>query len=61
MDLVRVETGSGRVMYSFLSIGTGFLSDCDIESERLRWLGEPRFALWAVYRLVSVGGQQWKL
>ncbi len=41
---------SGERLYSFLSIGTGFLSDCDIESERLRCMGEARFALWALYR-----------
>jgi diacylglycerol kinase family enzyme len=36
MDLTRVRTQSGRTFYSFLSIGWGFLADCDIESERLR-------------------------
>ena len=36
IDLTRVRTQSGRTYYSFLSIGWGFLADCDIESERLR-------------------------
>ncbi len=54
MDLTRVRTQSGRTYYSFLSIGWGFLADCDIESERLRFLGEPRFALWAVVRVVNL-------
>lgn len=41
-------------MFSFLSIGWGFLSDIDIESERLRALGGQRFAVWALARLVGL-------
>lgn len=33
MDLVRVETVS-QILFSFLSVGWGLLSDIDIESER---------------------------
>ena len=33
MDLVRVETTS-QILFSFLSVGWGLLSDIDIESER---------------------------
>jgi sphingosine kinase len=33
---------SGKTIYSFLSIGWGIMADVDIESERLRFLGEPR-------------------
>lgn len=33
MDLVRVETVS-QIVFSFLSVGWGLLSDIDIESER---------------------------
>ena len=38
MDVTKVRTQSGRTYYSFLSIGWGFLADCDIESERLRYI-----------------------
>lgn len=52
MDLVRVETTS-EIMFSFLSVGWGLLSDIDIESERLRVLGSQRFTIWSVARLIG--------
>lgn len=52
MDLVRVETLT-QVIYSFLSIGWGFIADIDIESERLRMLGSPRFTIWSIARLIG--------
>ncbi|XP_043274590.1 sphingosine kinase 2-like [Venturia canescens] len=53
MDLVRVETRS-QILFSFLSIGWGLLSDIDIESERLRAIGGQRFAVWGVARLIGL-------
>lgn len=53
MDLVRVETRT-QIMYSFLSVGWGYLSDVDIESEQLRILGGQRFTLWCVARLIGL-------
>lgn len=41
-------------MYSFLSVGWGFISDIDIESERLRLIGGQRFTIWSVHRLISL-------
>lgn len=52
MDLVRVETTS-QIMFSFLSVGWGLLSDVDIESESLRVLGGQRFTVWCVARLIG--------
>lgn len=52
MDLVRVETHT-EVVYSFLSVGWGFIADIDIESERLRMLGSPRFTIWSIARLIG--------
>ena len=49
MDIVRISTPN-KVYYSFLSFGWGLMADVDIQSERLRCLGEPRFALWSIYR-----------
>lgn len=63
MDLVRVETTS-QIMFSFLSVGWGLLSDIDIESERLRLLGAQRFTIWSVARLIglrSYTGALWYL
>ncbi|XP_015379355.1 PREDICTED: sphingosine kinase 2-like [Diuraphis noxia] len=53
MDLVRVETRT-QVVYSFLSIGWGFIADIDIESERIRMLGSPRFTIWSIARLIGL-------
>lgn len=41
-------------MFSFLSVGWGLIADIDIESERLRALGGPRFTIWSVHRLISL-------
>ncbi|CAH1992167.1 unnamed protein product [Acanthoscelides obtectus] len=63
MDLVRVETRS-QILFSFLSVGWGLLSDIDIESERLRMFGGQRFTIWSVARLIglrSYGGKVWYL
>ena len=38
MDLLRVKIDGKKEVYSFLSIGWAFTSDCDIESECLRFL-----------------------
>ncbi|OTF70303.1 sphingosine kinase 1-like protein [Euroglyphus maynei] len=50
MDLVRITTTTNQIYYSFLSFGWGLMADIDIESERLRFLGEPRFTIWSLYR-----------
>jgi len=49
MDLIKVTTLK-NIYYSFLSLGWGLMADIDIESERLRILGEPRFTIWALVR-----------
>lgn len=48
-------------MFSFLSIGWGFISDIDIESERLRAIGYQRFAIWSVHRLINLRTYSGKL
>ncbi|XP_068148038.1 sphingosine kinase 2 [Drosophila tropicalis] len=53
MDVVRVQLKE-RSVYSFLSIGWGFISDVDIESERLRMFGYQRFTIWTLYRLANL-------
>lgn len=52
MDLVKVETEKER-FFSFLSVGWGLMADIDIESERLRAIGEARFAVWGVIRALG--------
>lgn len=53
MDLVKVTTEKG-CFYSFLSVGWGLMADIDIESERLRAIGEARFAVWGVIRALGL-------
>merc|ERR1711971_1230194 len=53
MDLVCVQLAGGSI-YSFLSAGWGFISDVDIESEKLRWMGDTRFSLWSAYALANL-------
>ncbi|KAL3284427.1 hypothetical protein HHI36_018586 [Cryptolaemus montrouzieri] len=60
MDLVRVETKS-QILFSFLSVGWGFLSDVDIESERLRILGGQRFNVWSLARLIGLRSYRGKI
>lgn len=42
-----------QVAFSFLSFGWGLLADIDIESERLRMIGSPRFTIWSMARLIG--------
>lgn len=53
LDLMRVETPSGP-LYSFLTVGWGIMADIDIESEKLRAIGEIRFTLWAFWRVLNL-------
>ena len=42
LDLSQYETASGVTHTSFLSLGWGLISDVDIMSESMRYLGEAR-------------------
>jgi sphingosine kinase len=46
-DLVAVEQ-NGQQSYSFLSLAWGLISDVDLESEKLKFLGSLRFDLYAL-------------
>jgi sphingosine kinase len=48
MEIER-ESGGPKI-YSFLSIAWAIIADIDIESEKLRCLGEPRFTIWGAWR-----------
>ena len=52
MDLVKVEQRE-TIMWSFLSICWGFLSAMDIESEKMRWMGEARFTVQAIKQMLN--------
>jgi len=51
MDLIAVDTCTGKRLYSFLSVNWGIIADVDSESERFRSLGNTRFAVGAVIRI----------
>eukprot|EP00002_Diphylleia_rotans_P022288 TRINITY_DN4367_c0_g1_i2.p1 TRINITY_DN4367_c0_g1~~TRINITY_DN4367_c0_g1_i2.p1 ORF type:complete len:408 (+),score=56.90 TRINITY_DN4367_c0_g1_i2:51-1274(+) len=52
---------SNRRFFSFLTISWAIASDVDIESEVLRWMGDLRFTLWAVYRMIFLRRYHGKL
>ena len=52
-DLIRVRQ-KNRCYYSILSLAWGLVSDVDIESERLRWLGSVRSDLYALLRILKL-------
>jgi diacylglycerol kinase family enzyme len=49
LDLSRVSTQDGKTHTSFLSLAWGLVSDVDILSESMRYLGESRLYIAAVY------------
>lgn len=51
MDLSYVETKNHK-HYAFLILGWGLISDVDILSESMRWMGEPRMTVAALYFLL---------
>ncbi|XP_076458489.1 sphingosine kinase 1-like [Babylonia areolata] len=60
MDLVLVQTPS-RSYFSFLSVTWGIVADIDYESEKYRNLGEARFTLGAIKRIVNLRAYSGKL
>ncbi|KAJ8600026.1 hypothetical protein CTAYLR_001885 [Chrysophaeum taylorii] len=54
LDLLRVELADGSVVPSFLSIEWAIIADIDLGSDSLRCLGDARFTLAAIYRLLCL-------
>ncbi|TPX52766.1 hypothetical protein SeMB42_g01188 [Synchytrium endobioticum] len=52
MDMFAAVTPK-QTIYSFLSVYYGFISDVDIDSDRLRMLGPARFPLVALYKVAK--------
>lgn len=53
LDLLRVTQPGGHVSYGFLSLAWALASDIDLGSEHLRWMGEARFDVYAVWRILT--------
>lgn len=60
MDLVALELESGKRIYSFLSVAWGLTSDVDIESEKYRRVGNFRFTIGAIVRILGMSAQRSK-
>lgn len=55
MDIVKIVTTSKPdPIYSFLSVAWCIVSDVDLESEKLRCLGDTRFTVWAILRVFKL-------
>ena len=50
-----------KKIYMFLSLTWCIISDIDINSEVLRFMGSTRFTIYGLYRLMSVRHYQGKL
>eukprot|EP01113_Clastostelium_recurvatum_P046939 TRINITY_DN8298_c0_g1_i2.p1 TRINITY_DN8298_c0_g1~~TRINITY_DN8298_c0_g1_i2.p1 ORF type:complete len:593 (-),score=67.33 TRINITY_DN8298_c0_g1_i2:36-1592(-) len=53
MDAAMVIQHERRV-WSFLTLTWTIISDVDLESEKYRWMGEPRFTVAAIKRIMSL-------
>ena len=52
LDISRVTTTS-ESHFSFLALSWGMIADVDINSESLRWMGEARFTVSGVSRIIT--------
>lgn len=53
VDILRT-TQNGKSLYGFLSLTWAMISDVDIESDKLRWMGPARFSVGALKRIISL-------
>lgn len=58
IDLTELELeyfkNENKKIFMFLSLTWCIISDIDINSEVLRWMGSTRFTIYGVYRLMRV-------
>ena len=59
MDLTELEleyfqNEPNKKLYMFLMLAWAIISDCDINSEVIRWVGPARFTLWGVWRVLAL-------
>ena len=55
MDITKIVSASKPdPIYSFLAVAWCIISDVDLESEKVRWMGDTRFTLWAVLRVLKL-------
>lgn len=59
MDLTELhleyyQNEANKKLYMFLMMSWAIISDADINSEFMRWMGNPRFTIWGAYRIVNL-------
>ena len=61
MDMMCIQTNTGKSYLSFLSFSWGFGAEVDIESEKIRFVGGARFTIWSLYSLLKMNSSQAKI
>ena len=51
LDLFVVRRTGAELRLAFLSLGWGLLTDVDLDSEAIRWMGELRFTIYGLLRV----------
>ena len=51
---ITFESKPDEKIYSFLLVCWAMISDADLESEVIRWMGSPRMTVWTVWRLLAL-------
>ena len=54
LTLEYLQNEQQKKIYMFLAMAWAFIADCDINSEVIRCVGESRFTIWGVYRLLAL-------
>jgi sphingosine kinase len=53
MDLLSIQLSNGRFVHSFMNVEWSIVADVDTESEHYRFMGEARFVVGALVRILS--------
>jgi sphingosine kinase len=54
LDIVSIQLCDKTVVQSFLSVQWAIIADVDLESEKYRFLGEMRFTIGAIKRILGI-------
>ena len=53
LDLISIQLANGTVLQSFLTVEWAIIADVDLESEKYRFLGDLRFSIGGLKRILS--------
>ena len=57
IDLMAIKCGK-FIVHSFITISWGLLSDINLESDNMRWLGQSRYTVYALHRILNLRTHQ---